>query len=204
MGTRSPGCQECRSKREGDHCPHCYLCGGPNHIARYCQTKYRSHSGNAPKATPAGQRVASPEEEKFHKCSGCLKFDCHTQLLQCSACQSVRYCSVGCQKAHRPKHKVLCKAIKELSERGAREGKGSGDAQDQNMYASHITPRQQERIAKLVGRKCSVQCYLDGKPLDVLWDTGAQVSIVSKGFLKSQLSSVKIQYVGVTWFQWFY
>ena len=39
---------------------------------------------------PAGQGVASPEEEKSHQCSGCLKFDCHTQLLQCSACQSVR------------------------------------------------------------------------------------------------------------------
>ena len=43
MGARSPGCQERRRKREGDCCPHCYLCGGPNHIAR----KYRSHLGNA-------------------------------------------------------------------------------------------------------------------------------------------------------------
>ena len=59
------------------------------------------------------------------------------------------------------------------------------------MCASHITPRQQERIAKLVRKKCSVQCYLDDKPLEVLWDTGAQVSIVSESFLKSQLSSVQ-------------
>ena len=49
MGARSPGCQECRRKREGDRCPHCYLCGGLNHIARYCQTKYRSPPGNAPR-----------------------------------------------------------------------------------------------------------------------------------------------------------
>ena len=55
-------------------------------------------------------------------------------------------------------------------------------------------PRQQERIAKLVGRKCSIQCYLDDKPLEVLWDTGAQVSIVvSEGFLKSQLTYFQIQ-----------
>ena len=52
MGTRSPGCQECRRKREGDRCPHCYLCGGLNHIARYCQTKYRSPPGNAPRLPP--------------------------------------------------------------------------------------------------------------------------------------------------------
>ena len=100
---------------------------------------------------------------------------------------------MGCQKAHRPKHRVLCKAIKELSERGAHKEKGLGDTQDENVYASHITPRQQERIAKLVGKKCSVQCYLDDQPLEVLWDTGAQVSIVSESFLKSQLSSVQIQ-----------
>ena len=52
MGARSPGCQECRRKREGDRCPHCYLCGGLNHIAHYCQTKYRSPPGNAPRLPP--------------------------------------------------------------------------------------------------------------------------------------------------------
>ena len=98
----------------------------------------------------------------------------------------MRYCSEGYQKAHRPKHK-------ELSERGARKGKGLGDTQDNNVYVSHITPKQQDRTAKLVGRKCSVQCCLDDKPLEVLWDTGAQVSILFKGVLKSQLSSVQIQ-----------
>ena len=52
MGAGSPGCQECRRKREGDRCPHCYLCGGLNHIARYCQTKYRSPPGNAHRLPP--------------------------------------------------------------------------------------------------------------------------------------------------------
>ena len=52
MGARPPGCQECIRKREGDRCPHCYLCGGLNHIAHYCQTKYRSHPGNLPRLPP--------------------------------------------------------------------------------------------------------------------------------------------------------
>ncbi|CAH3027981.1 unnamed protein product, partial [Porites evermanni] len=108
-------------------------------------------------------------------------------------CQSVRYCSVRCQKAHWPKHKVLCKAIKELSERGSFKEKGLGDAQDSGVYASHISPRQQERIAKLVAKKCSVKCYLDEKPTEALWDTGAQVSIVSADFLKNQLPAVQIR-----------
>ena len=129
---------------------------------------------------PAGQGVASPEEEKSQR-SGCVRFDYRTHLLQCSACQSVWYCSVDCQ------------AIKELSERGFPKEKGLGDTQDDNVHASHITPRQPERIAKLVGRKCSVQCYLNDKPLEVLWNAGARVPIVSEGFLKSQLSSIQIR-----------
>ncbi|CAH3139736.1 unnamed protein product, partial [Porites lobata] len=179
-GARPLGCQECRRKREGDRCPHCYLCGGLYHIARYCQSRSRNYPGNAPRLPPRDR-------------DGCLKFDRHTQLLQCSGCQSVRYCSVRCQKAHWPKHKVLCKAIKELSERGSFKEKGLGDAQDSGVYASHISPRQQERIAKLVGKKCSVKCYLDEKPTEALWDTGAQVSIVSADFLKSQLPAVQIR-----------
>ena len=115
-------------------------------------------SGKRIQATPAGQGVALPEKERSHQCSGCLELDCRKQFLQCSACQSVRYCSVHCQKVHWPKHKLLCKAIKELSEREASKEKGLGDAQDRGVYASHITPRQQERIVRLVGRKCVVDC----------------------------------------------
>ena len=88
---------------------------------------------------------------------------------------------------------MLCKAIKELSERESFKEKGLEDAQDSGVYASHITPRQQERIAKLVGKKCSVKCHLDDKPTEVLWDTEAQVSIVSLDFLKSQLPAVQIR-----------
>ena len=69
----------------------------------------------------------------------------------------------------------LCKAIKELSKRESFKETGLGDAQDSGVYASHISPRQQERVAKLVGKKCSVKCYLDKKPTEALWDTGAQV-----------------------------
>ena len=88
---------------------------------------------------------------------------------------------------------MLCKAIKELSERESFKEKGLGDAQDRGVYASHITPRQQERIVKLVGRKCLVDCYLDDMATKALWDTGAQVSIVSVDFLKNQLPTVKIR-----------
>ena len=69
----------------------------------------------------------------------------------------------------RAKHKVLCQAIKGISERESLKEKGLGDAQDRGVYATHITPSQQERIVKLVGWKCVVDCYLYDKPTEVLW-----------------------------------
>ena len=51
-GARPLGCQECRRKKEGDRCPHCYLCGGLYHIARYCQSRPRNYPGNAHRLRP--------------------------------------------------------------------------------------------------------------------------------------------------------
>lgn len=52
VGANTRGCQDCRRKREGDQCQHCYLCGGSNHIARYCHARYRSHPGNGHRLPP--------------------------------------------------------------------------------------------------------------------------------------------------------
>ena len=92
-----------------------------------------------------------------------------------------------------PRHKVLCKAIKELSERTQNTEKSLGDAQDMSVFSSHMTPKQQDYVAKLGGRKCSVQCYLNDKLMEVLWDTGAQVSLISEDVLKSHLPSVQVR-----------
>jgi MYND finger len=34
------------------------------------------------------------------------------ELLKCSACMAVRYCSAECQKAHWKKHRKRCKELK--------------------------------------------------------------------------------------------
>ena len=179
---RQVGCRVCREKGEGDKCSHCYLCGGLNHIARYCRTKFNNQQGN-------GRRLP-PRDREY--CANCLKFASCTELRRCSSCQSVLYCSVDCQKNHRPRHKVLCKAIKELSERTHNTEKGLGDAQDMSVFSSHMTPKQQDYVAKLVGRVfCAV--LLNDKLMEVLWDTGAQVSLISEDVLKSQLPSVQVR-----------
>ena len=64
---------------------------------------------------------------------------------QCSQCKAAKYCSVRCQKAHWGRHKSLCHAIKQVEEfQNAKQDQ-------QTMFASHLTPVQKTKIAKLVG-----------------------------------------------------
>ena len=45
----------------------------------------------------------------------------------------------------------------------------------------------------LVGQKCTINCFLNGKKRQLLWDTGAQVSLVSKRWLDRHLHGVKVR-----------
>src|SRR5210317_348778 len=43
-------------------------------------------------------------------CANCDKAEIdNIKLMLCTACKLVKYCSVDCQKNHRPKHKRACK-----------------------------------------------------------------------------------------------
>ena len=58
---------------------------------------------------------------------------------------------------------------------------------------SHLSPQEHARVVRLVGRKCTVKCLLNGLETDALWDTGAQVSIISHGWLKQCLPGCDIR-----------
>ncbi len=70
-----------------------------------------------------------------------------------------------------------------------------GDSEDSQVYPSHLSPRQYTRVAKLVGNKCSIKCHIDGQAVTALWDTGAQVSIVSETFIHNLSLTNKIKNV---------
>ena len=61
------------------------------------------------------------------------------------------------------------------------------------VYACHLTPREDSAITRLVGKRCTVQCSLNGVKTTALWDTGAQVSIVSNDWICENLPNAKIQ-----------
>ena len=58
---------------------------------------------------------------------------------------------------------------------------------------SHLTPKEHEKLIKLVGRRCTVKGKLNGKTVEILWDTGAQVSIISNKYLEEHFSDCKIK-----------
>ena len=108
----------------------------------------------------------------------------------CSSCFSLKYCSKRCQKLHWNNHKTLCLSIKELLRQ-----KSASYAQtiDESSFLSHLTPKQTSKIAKLVGKRCLISCKINGKETDALFDTSAQVSIVSQFWLESNLPKTKLQ-----------
>ena len=136
--------------------------------------------------TPEGQSVAKDEDEsqtlseesqKVMKCVGCFKEI--EQAFRCKSCHTGCYCSKECQTKCWKDHKVLCKHIVNLES----QVNSKAFAKVNYISNSSFTPNEEMKLAKLIGRKCMVDCYLDGIKSKVLWDTGAQVTIVSKSWL---------------------
>ena len=117
------------------------------------------------------------EDEKSAKCVGCSKGD--VTLFRCKRCHSGSYCSKECQTKCWKDHQILCENIVNLES----QMNGKAFAKVNYISKSSLTPNEEMKLAKLVGRKCTVDCYLDGMRSKVLWDTGAQVTVVSKSWV---------------------
>ena len=102
------------------------------------------------------------------------------------------YCNHACQKAHWSQHKTLCNAVKgEIRKKSETSNSNCSEG-----FISHLTPKEHERLINLVGRRCTVKGKLNGKTVELLWDTGSQVSIVSTEFLKRNFPNIEIRDVG--------
>ena len=55
------------------------------------------------------------------------------------------------------------------------------------------------RVVKLMGRKCTGVVWLGDRKAEVLWDTGAQVCLVSKGWSDRYLPNVDIRPISDLW-----
>ena len=69
----------------------------------------------------------------------------------------------------------------------------SNCSQEDIVYVSRLSPKQRSQVAKLVGEKFLVKCKLNEKDFEVLWDNGAQVSIISLQTLKDRFGRSDIR-----------
>ena len=69
----------------------------------------------------------------------------------------------------------------------------SESAEKTGVFVSHLLPQEHAQVVGLVGRKCTVKCVLNGFETDALWDTGAQVSITLRSWLKRCLPGCDIR-----------
>ena len=87
-------------------------------------------------------------------------------------------------------HKQLCCTIQELS----RAEEANNLAHDESgLFISHLMPKQRSKLVGLIGNKCTVNCILNDKVTEALWDTGAQVSIISGHFPDKTFPDLKIK-----------
>ena len=121
-----------------------------------------------------------------HQCNCCGRVETRVSYQRCSQCQVVWYCSRKCQKEQWLNHKDICQAIKKLSQRENSES-------TQTAFVSHLKPAQHAKIVNLVGRKCTVKCLLNDTEVLALWDTGAQVSIMTRAMLEEKLPGTEVK-----------
>ena len=114
---------------------------------------------------------------------------------QCSGCNSATYCSSKCQKSNWSHHNVLCKTIQELKkkEETNQEPKPAENVDELKGYVHVCSPKTKTKLVKLVGQQCLVECFLNDIESNVLWDTGAQVSLVHCNWLKKHFPDLVLR-----------
>ena len=85
------------------------------------------------------------------------------------------------------RHDVLCQSIIQLKQQHKNEVFNKGS------YQTVCSMKDKPKVAKLVGEKCMLQCWLNDIVMPVLMDTGAQVFIIEKRFLEKRLPDNKIK-----------
>ena len=146
--------------------------------------------GKWQRTTSEGQEVVQDTTKESHECASCGKKQCGVTIQICSKCKTVCYCTKKCQKEHWKSHQPLCDAIVGMT---AKETEEERQWFDKGQYISHLTPKQHDTVVNLVGNRCIVKCLMNDIPTTALWDTGAQVSIISHEWVKENLGDIIIK-----------
>ena len=165
---------------------------------------YRAFEGELPKlvevapARPRATEIIEPQHLKSagRKCVCCEKGEV---IYRCSACHSGSYCSKDCQKKEWKGHKDLCSMIQQLEAHlknvaVQKEALEKEKERDKFVFRSEAVSADM-RIAKLIGKRCTVTGLLNEKSVEALWDTGSQPSLVGQQWLQTHFPEAVIRNV---------
>ena len=112
------------------------------------------------------------------------------KLKKCGKCKFTSYCSKNCQLKHLSYHSKYCSAISDLQK-----------LEMDKLYRNYSVREEQMddknkiRIMKLIGEKPMLNCRLDNKNFELLWDTGSMISLVDKMWVKKHFPEKQIHSV---------
>ena len=122
--------------------------------------------------------------ETSPKCNSCLRkasTDESVKMLVCTSCHAVKYCSRSCQKKGWKQHKILCAAIHQLEDNATKK------CTEQCSF-----PQQRLNLVSIIGRRCTTKCWIGDVEGEALWDTGAQVSLLSRTWLDTNIGKYNL------------
>ena len=88
------------------------------------------------------------------------------------------YCSKRCQETDYEEHKSICNYISQLEQLEQNKRFGQYDCN----VDSPISPKNHNKLLKLIGSKPKINFELNGIKCKGLWDTGSMVSLVSRAW----------------------
>ena len=158
-------------------------------IARDHEPKLSIFPGKQTGIAPLEQEVTMNMQKQSRTRVKCGRIESVTgRHVCCSQYHARWYCSKLCQQEHWGEHKILCEARREMET--LKQSSAKGEEELIMSFPAHLTPPQHSKLTKLVRRRCIVSCLLQGKKVDALWDTGAQVCIISKSRKDTYLPDV--------------
>ena len=135
-----------------------------------------------------GDRLACEETpSNMEVCCVCGETE---DVKRCSRCKATTYCSKECQWSHFGHHKTWCKIIASLHKIETEK-----IYKDRTVRQGQLDWKTQSKMIRLVGRKPMVNCRLDGKKFDMLWDTGSMICLVDRRWLRRHFPGKKIESV---------
>ncbi|KAL6485753.1 hypothetical protein MHYP_G00051450 [Metynnis hypsauchen] len=99
----------------------------------------------------------------------------------CSKCKTVYYCSKKCQMDHWGRYRKECKNMSHVQ------------LCPPTVQVAQCRVNQHSSVTSLVGRQCLVECYLQGRKCEALWDTGSQVCIIDEYWKNKHLPAAALR-----------